>query len=108
LGKILENSAGSILYEFTLDKPKKDSCTAIAGCSTVWVPQPAEGTPSAGPGAKRSLISSINLSTGGKQLTYAGHPLYIYAALPTRTSYVGAKQFGGHWYALNAKGNAVK
>jgi predicted lipoprotein with Yx(FWY)xxD motif len=108
LGKILENSAGSILYEFTLDKPKKDRCAAITGCSKVWVAQPAEGTLSAGPGAKKSLISSIKLSNGGRQLTYAGHPLYIYLALPTSTSYVGAKQFGGHWYALNAKGKPVK
>jgi predicted lipoprotein with Yx(FWY)xxD motif len=108
LGKILENTGGSILYEFTLDKPKKDSCVAIKGCEAIWLPQPAEGTLSVGPGGKRSLLSSIALSAGGRQLTYAGHPLYLYIASPKSTSYVGVKQFGGHWYAINAKGKTVK
>jgi hypothetical protein len=42
--------------------------------------------------------------------TYAGHPLYTYSADsgPGKTSYVGAKQFGGTWYAINASGGTVK
>ncbi len=108
LGKILVNPAGSILYEFTKDHPKKDVCVTISGCSTTWVALPVAGKPSAGPGVKASLLSSIALPGGVDQVTYAGHPLYIYAAAPTLTSYVGAKQFGGKWYAINAKGHAVK
>jgi predicted lipoprotein with Yx(FWY)xxD motif len=108
LGKILVNPAGSILYEFTKDHPKKDVCVSISGCSTTWVAMPVEGKPSAGPGVKASLLSSIALPEGINQVTYAGHPLYIYAAAPTLTSYVGAKQFGGKWYAINAKGHTVK
>jgi predicted lipoprotein with Yx(FWY)xxD motif len=109
IGKILENSAGSILFEFTRDKPKQDKCVTIKGCAAVWAPQPAEAaTLSAGPGAKRSLLSSIPDPAGGRQLTYAGHPLYLYLARPTSTRYVGVSQFGGHWYAINATGNAVK
>ncbi len=108
LGKILVNPAGSILYEFTSDHPKKDTCVTISGCSTVWLAFPAQGKPSAGPGVRASLLSSITLPGGGTQVTYAGHPLYIYEAAPTLISYVGAKQFGGKWYAVNAKGQAVK
>jgi predicted lipoprotein with Yx(FWY)xxD motif len=49
-------------------------------------------------------------STGGKQVTYAGHPLYTYSgdSGPGQTSYVGAKSFGGTWYAINASGGTVK
>jgi predicted lipoprotein with Yx(FWY)xxD motif len=108
LGKILVNSAGSILYEFTKDGKKKDTCVKISGCSGIWVALPVQGKPSAGPGVKASLLSSIALPGGVDQVTYAGHPLYIYATAPTLTSYVGAKQFGGKWYAINAKGHAVK
>jgi predicted lipoprotein with Yx(FWY)xxD motif len=108
LGKILVNASGSILYEFTKDHPKKDVCASISGCSEVWVALPVQGKPSAGPGVKASLLSSIALPGGVNQVTYAGHPLYIYAAAPTLTSYVGARQFGGSWYAINAKGQAVK
>ena len=108
LGKVLVNSAGSILYEFTSDHPKKDTCVKVSGCSEVWPALPAQGKPSAGSGVHASLLSTISLSGGESQVTYAGHPLYIYADAPTSTSYVGAKQFGGTWYALNAKGQAVK
>jgi predicted lipoprotein with Yx(FWY)xxD motif len=108
LGKILVNSAGSILYEFTSDHPKKDTCVKISGCSTVWLALPAQGKPSAGAGVRASLLSTISLPGGGNQVTYAGHPLYIYEAAPTLISYVGAKQFGGKWYAVDAKGQAVK
>jgi predicted lipoprotein with Yx(FWY)xxD motif len=108
LGKILVNPAGSILYEFSSDHPKKDTCVKISGCSAIWLALPAEGKPSAGTGVRASLLSSITLPGGGTQVTYAGHPLYIYEAAPTLISYVGAKQFGGKWYAVNAKGQAVK
>lgn len=108
LGKILVNPAGSILYEFTHDGPKKDTCVKISGCSATWLALPAEGRPSAGAGVRASLLSNIILPGGGTQVTYAGHPLYIYEAAPTSIAYVGVKQFGGKWYALNAKGQAVK
>ncbi|MGH2833090.1 MAG: COG4315 family predicted lipoprotein [Solirubrobacteraceae bacterium] len=108
LGKILVNASGSILYEFTKDHPKKDVCMTISGCSATWVPLQVEGKPSAGAGVKASLLSTIALSGGITQVTYAGHPLYIYAAAPKLLSYIGVKQFGGKWYAINAKGHTVK
>ncbi len=108
LGKVLVNSSGSILYEFSKDPAKKDTCVKISGCTEIWPALPVQGKPSAGAGVKASLLSTITLSGGEKQVTYAGHPLYIYAAAPTSTSYAGAKQFGGTWSAVNAKGRPVK
>ena len=67
-----------------------------------------QGKPSAGPGVRASLLSTINLAGGNNQVVYAGHPLYIYEAAPASTSYAGTKEFGGRWYAINAKGHAVK
>ncbi len=108
LGKVLVNASGSILYEFSRDPAKKDTCVKISGCSEIWPAMPVQGRPSAGSGVSAGLLSTISLPGGVSQVTYAGHPLYIYAAAPTSTSYVGAKQFGGTWYAVNAKGHAVK
>ncbi len=104
LGSILVSSSGRTLYEFTRDRSNRSSCTAIRGCSTIW-PSLKSGRPTAGSGVKSSL-----LSTSGGQVTYAGHPLYTYSgdSGPGKTSYVGAKQFGGAWYAINASGGAVK
>jgi predicted lipoprotein with Yx(FWY)xxD motif len=106
LGSILVSSSGRTLYEFTRDRANKNSCAAISGCSAVWPSLKASGKPTAGPGIKATLLSS----TGGNQVTYAGHPLYTYSgdSGPGKTSYVGVKEFGGTWYAINASGGAVK
>ena len=105
LGSILVSGSGRTLYEFTRDHSGKSSCAAIGGCSAVWPPLKAGGRPTTGPGIKASLLSS-----SGGQVTYAGHPLYTYSgdSGPGKTSYVGVKQFGGTWYAINASGGAVK
>lgn len=105
LGSILVSSSGRTLYEFTRDRTNKNSCAAISGCLQAWPSLKANGKPTAGSGVKASL-----LSTSGGQVTYAGHPLYLYSgdSGPGKTSYVGVKQFGGAWYALNASGGAVK
>lgn len=106
LGKILVNSSGRTLYEFTRDRRNKNSCAAISGCSAVWPALKASGRPTAGSGVKASLLST----TSSHQVTYAGHPLYTYSgdSGPGKTSYVGVKQFGGTWYAINASGGTVK
>jgi len=106
LGSILASSSGRTLYEFTRDRPNKNSCSAIGGCSEVWPPLKTSGRPTAGSGIDASLLSSI----GGGQVTYAGHPLYTYSgdSGPGETFYVGIKQFGGTWYAINASGGTVK
>jgi hypothetical protein len=43
-------------------------------------------------------------------VTYAGHPLYLYAPASERgeTYYVGATSFGGTWEAVSAAGRGVK
>jgi predicted lipoprotein with Yx(FWY)xxD motif len=110
LGQILSTSSGFTLYEFTRDRANRNSCVSISGCSETWPPLQTSGRPSAGAGVKASLLSTIRLSTGVTQVTYGGHPLYMYSgdSGPGDTSYVGARAFGGTWYALNAAGQAVR
>jgi predicted lipoprotein with Yx(FWY)xxD motif len=110
LGEILVTASGFTLYEFTRDHAGRNSCVTISGCSEIWPSLKTSGRPTAGSGVKASLLSSIDLPGGGKQVTYAGHPLYTYAgdSKPGETSYVGVKQDGGTWYAINASGGTVK
>jgi predicted lipoprotein with Yx(FWY)xxD motif len=109
LGSILVNRGGHTLYVFTRDSRNHDRCAAIAGCTGIWPLLTTTGTPTLGPGVKRSLVGTIQVS-GARQVTYAGHPLYTYIADagPGDTSYVGQQQFGGKWFALNAAGHVVK
>lgn len=110
LGKVLVNSAGFTVFEFTKDKKNKDACVTISGCTEVWPPLEVTGTPTAGTGVNGKMLKTIKLPSGASQVTYDGRPLYLYVgdSGPGETSYVGAKEFGGTWYALNAKGKKVK
>jgi predicted lipoprotein with Yx(FWY)xxD motif len=110
IGTILTSSSGLTLYEFTRDHTNADSCVKVSGCAQAWPALQSSGTPTAGAGVKASLLSTIRLSSGARQVTYAGHPLYLYSgdSSPADTSYVGVQQFGGKWYALNAAGHFVK
>jgi predicted lipoprotein with Yx(FWY)xxD motif len=110
LGTILVNSSGRTLYEFSRDHGGKDTCMGIAGCAEAWPALTTSGKPKAASGVHAGLLSMITLKGGSKQVTYAGHPLYLYSgdSGPGETSYVGEKAFGGTWDALNASGQAVK
>jgi predicted lipoprotein with Yx(FWY)xxD motif len=110
LGTILVSASGRTLYEFTRDRPHRNSCVKISGCSEIWPALTTSGKPTAGPGVRASLLSTIKLPGGAKQVTYAGHALYLYSADsgPGETSYVGERAFGGIWYAINSAGHTVK
>ena len=110
LGKILIDASGFTLYEFTRDSRNKDTCVKVSGCSTVWPALSTRGNPTAGSGVKASLLSTIKLPGGARQVTYAGHPLYRYSEATERaeTAYVGVSHFGGKWLAVNAAGGAVR
>jgi predicted lipoprotein with Yx(FWY)xxD motif len=109
-GKILVSSSGFTLYMFTRDVRNKDRCAMISGCAGVWPALTVKGKPTAGPGVRRSLLGTIKLAHGVRQVTYAGRPLYTYAfdGGPGATSYIGANQFGGNWFALTAGGRKVR
>jgi predicted lipoprotein with Yx(FWY)xxD motif len=110
LGRILVSSSGRTLYEFTRDHSGSSACAAISGCSETWPALLSSGKPLAGPGVHAAELSTIKLPGGGRQVTYAGHPLYLYSgdSGPGETSYVGVRQFGGSWYALSSSARAVK
>lgn len=110
LGKILVNSSGFTLYRFTRDARNKDTCVMVSECPQTWPPYTTSGHPKAGSGVKSSLLGTIRLPNGRKQVTYAGHPLYLYSPASERgeTSYVGQMSFGGTWVAVNAAGHTVK
>jgi predicted lipoprotein with Yx(FWY)xxD motif len=110
LGRILVNASGFTLYEFTRDSRNNDTCVKVRGCSKVWPALGVRGNPTAGTGVRASLLSTIRLPGGARQLTYAGHPLYTYAEATERaeTAYVGVSSFGGRWDAVNARGGAVR
>jgi len=109
IGTILTTSSGFTLYEFTRDRSGEDSCMKVHGCPKVWPALETSGQPTAGSGVKASLLSSIRISGGARQVTYAGHALYTYSQDSAgSTAYVGFNAFGGNWYALSSSGHTVR
>lgn len=110
IGKILVSGRGFTVYAFSSDRRNKDVCVTKRGCTKTWPLVTTKTKPVAGRGSNASLLGTITLAHGVKQVTYSGHPLYRYSFDSSRaaTDYVGAHQFGGQWYALNAGGHTVK
>jgi predicted lipoprotein with Yx(FWY)xxD motif len=110
VGTILVNARGFTVYAFTKDSRNRDACVQIRECPSTWPPLTSSGKAIAGSGVKSSLIGTITIKGGAKQVTYGGHPLYTYSgdSGPGETSYVNFSAFGGHWPALSASGGEVK
>ena len=107
LGEILVNSQARSLYLFLKDSGTTSACTGA--CAAAWPPLRANGKPTLGKGANASLLGTTTRPDGNPQVTYNGHPLYVYAGdqKPGDTNGQGLTQFGGGWFALSPAGNKV-
>ncbi len=107
LGEILVNSDGRTLYLFEKDSGTTSACTGE--CASNWPPLEVNGTPTEGSGADSSLVGTTERSDGKQQVTYNGHPLYLFEGDKKAgdTNGEGLNAFGGGWLALSAAGNAV-
>lgn len=104
LGRILVDSQGRTLYLFAKDHGTTSACSG--GCATEWPPLRVSGKPLAGTGVKSSLLGTTKRSDGKPQVTYNGHPLYLYVGDQKAgdTSGQGITAFGAAWFALTASG----
>jgi predicted lipoprotein with Yx(FWY)xxD motif len=104
LGQILTDASGNTVYLFEKDESGTSECSGE--CASVWPPVIADGKPAAGDGADASQIGTVKRDDGSEQVTYAGHPLYLYQGdtQPGDTNGNGLDQFGAEWYALTPDG----
>ena len=107
LGNILVDSQGRTLYLFEKDKGTESAC--YGACATAWPPLRASGKPTIGGGADASLVATAARSDGKPQVTYGGHPLYLYQGdqKPGDTNGQGLTAFGGGWFTLSPSGTQV-
>jgi len=107
LGTILVDAQGRTLYMFQKDSGAKSAC--YGACASEWPPLRASGKPTAGSGVSAPGIATRSRSDGKPQVTYNGHPLYLFSGdqRPGDTAGQGLTDFGGSWYALSAAGNQV-
>ena len=107
LGRILVNSSGRTLYLFKKDTGRKSTC--YGQCAKFWPPLKAGGTAKAGSGAQASKIGTTRRRDGTRQVTYNGHPLYLFAqdTKPGDTTGEGVTAFGARWFAVSPAGTQV-
>lgn len=90
--------AGFTLYIFSGDESNQYPCTATivkslpggpGSCTgpsndekAEWPAITTKGAPVAGPGVSQKLLGFVNRSGIGDQVTYAGHPLYLFEQAP--------------------------
>jgi predicted lipoprotein with Yx(FWY)xxD motif len=103
-GPVLFDGHNRALYLFTRDPRRKTRC--YGACAEAWPPFYAKGRPRAGRGVDRDLLGTIERRDGRRQVTYKGQALYFYVDDPRGQVLCNdVVEFGGTWFAVDAKGN---
>ena len=109
VGAVLVNAEGHTLYTFAPDQHSKVTC--VSSCAALWPPLKLEsGETAAGrPQLKASLLGSDPDPEGGHVVTYAGWPLYTYAADSAAGQDNGQalEANGGRWYVISPSGKVI-
>ncbi len=120
-------AAGTALYMITSDHGSTFGCTATkqsvlgmpytcTGPSTSktveWPAYTTTAAPVAGPGAKKSLLGEVKRPGVGEQVTYNGHPLYLFDMVPGAPSGEGWDEptlpaDHGAWWLVSPSGVPV-
>jgi len=118
---------GFSLYDITSDNPPTYGCTTVkltvfghTGTCTgpsndvnaEWPAITTTGPPVAGPGARASLLGFVSRSGVGDQVTYAGHPLYLFDPAPHQVTGQGWDEpsvppWHGVWFLVQPDGNQL-
>jgi predicted lipoprotein with Yx(FWY)xxD motif len=108
LGSILVNASGRTLYLFDKDKRARSAC--YGGCAAYWPPLLSSAKPRAGKGVRASLLGLTRRADGKRQVTYAGHPLYLFFTdtKAGQTTGQGRTDFGAAWEAVTANGRGIE
>jgi predicted lipoprotein with Yx(FWY)xxD motif len=108
LGTFLVDARGRTLYLWDADHGSASMCNGA--CVQAWPPLTTTGTPKAGAGVKASLLGTTKRSDGSREVTYAGHPLYIFAgdSGPGQTTGQGSNGFGAPWWVVTPGGKALQ
>jgi predicted lipoprotein with Yx(FWY)xxD motif len=105
-GDVLFDGENQAIYYFDKESGQKSEC--YGACAEAWPPVLTEGEPRAGAGVQQGLLGTTQRDDGTTQVTYDGHPLYLYAHEgPNQVTCHDVSEFGGLWLAVQPNGEAV-
>jgi predicted lipoprotein with Yx(FWY)xxD motif len=107
LGQILVDGNGMTIYLFEKDKGTTSMCDS--SCARFWPPVTTSGAPKAGSGVIAAKLGTTKRADGTTEVTYNGHPLYLYAGDKSAGDVTGQglNAFGALWYVLSPTGQAI-
>jgi predicted lipoprotein with Yx(FWY)xxD motif len=107
LGTVLVDGQGRTLYLFEKDTGTASTCSG--GCASIWPPATTTGPATAKGGVVAAKLGTTKRADGTTEVTYAGHPLYTYAAdaKPGDVKGQNLDQFGAEWYVLDPSGQKI-
>lgn len=107
LGTFLVDRSGRTLYLFRKDRTRKSRC--YGACAMEWPPLTTQGRPRGEGSARKALLGTSRRADGSRQVTYKGHPLYLYLGdrAPGDTNGHGIEAFGARWYAVASSGRRI-
>ena len=108
LGTVLATGPKKLtVYLFEGDKGGQSACTGA--CAQAWPPVTSTAAAQAGGAVVAADLGTITRSDGTTQVTYHGHPLYIFTKdKDDGDAYgQGVKAFGADWYVLSPSGAKI-
>jgi len=105
VGTVLVDGKGMTLYLFETDTGTTSACTG--SCATTWPALTSSGAPTATGKADASMLGTSTRDDGTTQVTYNGHPLYLYSG-DTAQGQVNGEGIGGVWFAVTSDGSAAQ
>jgi predicted lipoprotein with Yx(FWY)xxD motif len=108
LGQVLVDSKGLTVYLFLADRGTTSNCNS-ASCVQYWPPVLTNGAPQAGTGVNASLLGTTTRTDGTTQVTYGGHPLYLFLSDMKAGDVTGqgVNAFGAPWYVVSPSGMQI-
>ena len=108
LGTFLVDGKGRALYLWEADHGATSACSGA--CAQAWPPLTVTGTPKASGAVKGSLLGTTKRADGSREVTYAGHPLYLFAgdSRAGQTTGEGSNGFGAPWWVVTPAGKALQ
>jgi predicted lipoprotein with Yx(FWY)xxD motif len=102
-GSMLFDSKNQAIYIFERDPADRTVC--YGACAEAWPPVFTTGKPRAGEGVRQALLGTVERRGGGRQVTYAGQPLYLYAHEgPGEVRCHNVNLNGGLWWVVGPDG----
>lgn len=113
--RVVVDAHGMTAYEFRRDDPmlyqfSRDPVpTCYDACADTWTPLLTDDPPKAKAGADPSILGTIKRRDGGIQVTYDGHPLYLFSGdtQPGEMNGHEAHSFGAAWRAVESDGDVL-